>query len=62
MKVGVARIILEKNHCSCEQMVNNLFMLVPHLALQHDPVLQLNHHCVGVDPLDILKQEELFFL
>jgi hypothetical protein len=42
-------------------MVYDLFVLVPHL------VLQPNHHCVEVDPLkvdplDILKQEELFYL
>jgi hypothetical protein len=67
VKVGVARTILEKNHCWCEHMVNDLSVLVLHLVLQPDPVLQPNHHCVEVDPLkvdplDILKQEELFYL
>jgi hypothetical protein len=61
VKVGVAGTVLEKNYCWCEHMVNYLSMLIPHLALQ------LNHHCVEfdplkVDPLDILKQKELFSL
>ncbi len=65
VKVGITGTILEKNHCWCEHMVNDLFVLVPHLALQLYLVLQPNLHCVKVDPLkvdplDILKQEYLF--
>jgi len=60
VKVGIARTILEKNHCWCEHMVNDLFVLQPHL------ILQPNLHCVEVDPLkvdhvDILKQEYIYF-
>jgi len=66
VKVGIVGTILEKNHCWCEHMVNDLFVLVPHLALQPYLVLQPNFHCVEVDPLkanplDILKQEYNFF-
>jgi hypothetical protein len=67
LKVGVIGTVLEKNYCWCEQMVNDLFVLVPHLALQLNPILQPNHRCVEVDPLKVdrlenLKQEELFSL
>jgi hypothetical protein len=67
VKVGVVGTILEKNHCWCEQTVNDLSLLVPHLVLEPNPVMQPSHHCVEVDPLkvdplDILKQEELFYL
>ncbi len=65
VKVGIAGTILEKNHYWCEHMVNDLFVLVPHLAIQPYLVLQPNFHCVEgdplkVDPLDILKQDFFF--